>query len=269
MLVECESGVARSVWRNHPIGLRVISRHRHGRISVIGHRLGLGIAYVDDIAARRRRVSRQSESRHSRHQMLEYVALYALILHPVGGIGVAEHFKRLSLWSLLKLTHHACELAHRNPRVMMQIESRIGSEHTEIGVNRAVDLYVVAHQRSGLALGCIFLHLLDIVLHEGQLLEILKHLGCRGAYRGYVDENRALYLTPSALLHLVPVLKLRRHKRVRRHRNGGIVPVTHLYSRKRYIGYYAVYNSSRNGNPVAHAQHVVGRQLQSRHKAEN
>ena len=84
-----------------------------------------------------------------------------------------------------------------------------------------------------------------------------------------VDVDAALDAPSATLAHGVPVLERIAHQQVGRQGGHGVVPVAHLDGVERHLRHRAVHAIFGHLDPVAHLQHVVGRELYTAHEAHD
>ncbi len=143
--------------------------------------------------------------------------------------------------------------------------TQISAIESQIGIDSAVDSGQsgVKYRMAG------SLHLVDISLEFGKLCHHLFDKIGRGlSHRIDVDKYRAGYLTHTAVAHAAPVLKRPRDESIGRKCHYGVVPVLHLDGRQRHIDHDAVGDGRGHHYPVAHAEHIVLRQLQAGYESE-
>lgn len=109
----------------------------------------------------------------------------------------------------------------------------------------------------------------DVVAQQVDFAVAGQHLGGAEAHARHVDVDRAHHTPAPRLLHAAPVLERVAHQQVGRQRDNRVVPVTDFDRRERDLLHAAVGPVFGHGNPVAHLQHVVGRELDARYEAED
>ena len=152
---------------------------------------------------------------------------------------------------------------------MLQIECHVGPEESQIGLDGPVyqplAVLGILHDASLL----LSLFFFDEIAQNIDFLHLFQKLGRTEFHRTQVDGKRAHDASASRLGHAPPVLHLARHQRVGRQGHNRVVEILYLHRVERHIDDDAVHTAARHHNPVAAANHVVLRQLHSRHKTQN
>ena len=157
-------------------------------------------------------------------------------------------FQRQTVLRRLELTHHKRHvgidiLAH------LQMLHQIATEHS-----------TVRHP----ALGSLSISQQSLIPISQQFLLSAE------THRTHVKAQMPLHpATRTVLFHATPVLKRFAHKRIRRNSIYRLIPIAHLHSSEVHLLHTSVHTMFRQRNPVTLAQHVVGRQLHTRHQPHN
>ena len=111
----------------------------------------------------------------------------------------------------------------------------------------------------------------DVDRRFGGLVGNRSRLGGRGTEADgvHVDKKGTLDAPPAVLPHAAPVLIRVAHQGIGRQGGDGLVEVLYLHRRERYFNHVSVGAILAHRNPVAGAQHVVGRKLNAGHQSEN
>lgn len=189
----------------------------------------------------------ESEGGHYGKHVLEYLALKVLVGNPLGAVGEEVEFQRKTLRCGLQLAHHDGHAAV-DAGMMLEILLEVVAEDVEVDHELVLTLNSIEPSAT-LKLG----HLLLAAERDGT----------------HVDVYGALDTASAALLHSTPVLERVAHKSVGWNRGNRLVPVLYLDGGERHLHHIAVGPILWHGDPVAWAQHVVGRELHSSHQTHD
>ena len=92
---------------------------------------------------------------------------------------------------------------------------------------------------------------------------------CAEPHRGGVEQDGTFDTPSAAFAHAAPVLERIADQRVRRDRRDRLVEILHLDRGERNFGHVAVGAVFGHRDPVARAQHVVGRKLHAGHQSQD
>lgn len=155
-------------------------------------------------------VGAEAELRHHRQQVVEHVALDALVVDPGGGAGEAVYLQRDALGGRLQLADHAGHV-RMDVRMVLQVGEGVGAERTDVGQPAAV-----GGQRGDPAVGGI--PLLQLGLLAGHVFGEQAHLAqaplfllVEETHLAGVDVDRPLDPPSAGLLHAAPLQPVNFH----------------------------------------------------------
>ena len=204
----------------------------------------LGAAEVD---AHGRLEDAEAEGGHHGKHVLEDLALQVLVGDPLGAVGEEVELQGKALRGGLQLAHHDGHAAV-DAGVMLEVVLEIVAEDVEVDHEFVFPLDAF-EPAATLKLG----HLLVGAERDG----------------AHVDVYGTLDTAAAALLHAAPVLERVAHESIGRYGGDGLVPVAHLDGGEGHLLHIAVGPVLGHGDPVAGAQHVVGRELYACHETHD
>ena len=207
-------------------------------------------------------------------QVFDDFRFHGLELRPSGHVGVAVDVQSHTVaFGRVHGYEHVLGL-RIDARMVHEVAAGIGAEQAEVGVYGAVHAVrvVVFLGEYGFAachlLG--FLLLLDEVGQEGIFPACFVKEFRRGRTDArVVDEDVVVDHARSHGKHVAPVLEGGGYQRVGRQHHHGVVEVLHFHHRQGHIHHDAVGYGGGDVDPVAHAEHVVLRQLDAGHESQN
>ena len=168
----------------------------------------------------------------------------------------------------LQLANHADKLLVHIGKAL-QIGSQISPEYSQVGLTAAVDKDGVINMMLFIVLLYHRLCMLHIIFQQTDLPIFVQHLRRAELHAVHININGTLHTTSAALTHPPPILERVADKQIGRNRSNGIIPVTHLHCVQRDFYHRTVSSIFGHCNPVAHLQHVIGRQLHTGNKPHN
>ena len=88
-------------------------------------------------------------------------------------------------------------------------------------------------------------------------------------YAGRVNQHAAFDAAPARILHPFPVFKRIGNQCISGNSSDGFVPVLHFHSGQADINHVTVGTILRHFQPIANAEHLIGRELNSSHQPED
>ncbi|CPJ25297.1 Uncharacterised protein [Bordetella pertussis] len=199
--------------------------------------------------------------------MVEDVALDALVLDPGGDGREAIDLDRDAVGLRLHHAHHhGYVLAHLG--VLAQVGQRIAAEGADVGQAAAVGRHLGQFAQLAVGLQQRVLLGLQVVAQQHEALEPSALFLVHEAHAGRVQPQGALDAPPARLEHVAVVAVAFGKQLVGGHGGHRVVPVLHLDGMQRDVLDEAVGVDLRHLDPVADAQHVVGRELGAGHQRQ-
>ncbi len=167
------------------------------------------------------------------------------------------------------------QLAHQqghvlaDPGVMLQIRQDIGTKGTHVRQVAGVDAVTILDLSLSVPGDDLVLFLLDVLGDVCDLGEALEHRRSAQLDRLHIDVNRSFDPTATRLGHAAPVLEGIRDQRIGRNRGDRLVPVLDLDGGQCNVDDITVRPVAGHFNPVPFGEHLVGGELDSRHKTQD
>ena len=203
-----------------------------------------------------------------REDMVEHVGLNGLVERPVGLCREEIDLDRQARLGWLEVADKAGHVAVDGGQ-LVEIADEVGAEDAEVRLAAAVDGDRAVDLPLAVVGGQLRLLLVDVGGEEGDAAVSGQHLGGAEADAVHVDVDGSLDAPAARLLHAAPVLEGVADEGVGRYGGDGVVEVAHLDGVERHLDDRSVGAILLHGDPVARAQHIVGRELYAGDEAED
>ena len=203
-----------------------------------------------------------------REDMVEHVGLHGFVERPVGLCREEIDLDRQARLGGLEVADKAGHILV-NRGQLIKIADQVGAEDAEVCLPAAVDGDRVVDLPLVVIGGQLFLLLVDISGEERDAAVFGQHLWRAEADAVHVDVDGSLDAAAARFLHATPVLESVADEGVGRDGGDGIVEVAHLDGVERHLDDCSVGAIFLHRDPVARAQHVVGRELYAGDEAED
>ena len=200
--------------------------------------------------------------------MVEHVGLNLFVQLPLCGAGKEVELDGDAVVGGLQVAHQQGHVV-AHPGEVVQVGIEVGPEHAQVGLPAAVHQDAVVNLLLRVVRLDDLFRLVDVVGQQLDAAILIQHLRCAEAHAVHVDIHRPLHPSATTLLHAAPVLERVADQQIGGDGGDGIVPVAHLHRIECHLNHRTVGPIFRHGNPVAHLQHVVGRELHARYHAHD
>ncbi|MPM79700.1 hypothetical protein SDC9_126739 [bioreactor metagenome] len=110
---------------------------------------------------------------------------------------------------------------------------------------------------------------INVVSKQMYFTVFIKHFRRAEFNTVHINPDRTLHPSAAGFLHASPVLKRIAHQSIGRNGRNGIIPITNFNRIECHLNHRTVGSIFGHHNPIAHTQHIVGRQLNARHKSHD